>query len=153
MSSRNLLISALAIGSALTLQAQTPTSKEANRTIPGAITVTGCVERADQVSAPATVGTTVDSLSFVLIHAVTGTAADRQVSGTSGTKANAKDRMYRLDSDTSKLNPHVGHKVEVTGTLDAAAATTASNPDSSSAANAPKLRVERMKMVSETCDR
>jgi hypothetical protein len=32
--------------------------------------------------------------------------------------------MYRLDADIPKLNPHVGHKVEVSGTLDAASATT-----------------------------
>jgi hypothetical protein len=54
----------LSFGFATGLHAQTPTSAQTNRTIPGEITVTGGVERADQVSTPVTAGTTVDSLSF-----------------------------------------------------------------------------------------
>jgi hypothetical protein len=153
MTYRIMMSSALALGCVIALQAQAPTSTETNRTIPGEITVTGCVERADQMSATGTAGTTVDSLSFVLIHAARGTAADLRVAGTSGTEADMKGSTYRLDADISKLNPHVGHKVEVTGTLDAAATTTAGSTDPSSAGNAPKLKVDVVKMMSETCAR
>jgi hypothetical protein len=152
MSHRIVLSSFLALGCAVALQAQAPTVQP-NRTVPGAITVTGCIERADQMSASGTAATTADSLSFVLIHAVTGTAEDRQVAGTSGAKADTKGSMYRLDADVSQLNPHVGHKVEITGKLDAAATTTPASTDTSSPANAPQLKVEQVKMVSETCDR
>jgi hypothetical protein len=154
MSYRIVLSSVLALGCAIALEAQTPTGKQPNRIVPGEITVTGCVERADQMGGNGSAATTADSLSFVLIHAAKGPAADQKpVAGTSGTKTNAKGSMYRLNSDVPTLNPHVGHKVEVTGTLDAAATTTAPSADTASAATAPSLKVARVKMVSETCDR
>jgi hypothetical protein len=154
MSYRIVLSTAAAVAMAIALQAQTATSKQANGSTPGEVTVTGCVERADQVGASGTAATTVDSLSFVLIHAVRGIAADRQVAGTSGTNSNkAVGGIYRLDSNVATLNPHVGHKVEVTGTVDGAAAATPPSADTTSAANAPRLKVARVKMVSETCDR
>ncbi len=145
-------IGVLALGYAIAVQAQAPTSRDANRTTPGEITITGCVERADQVSAAVTAGTTVDSLSFVLIKATKGTAADAQVTGTSGTQAGTeKDSTYRLDAEVSTLNPHVGHKVEVTGTLVEALDSTVKSADPS--AGAPRLKVDRVKMLSETCGR
>jgi len=145
-------IGVLALGYAIAVQAQAPTSRDANRTTPGEITITGCVERADQVSAAVTAGTTVDSLSFVLIKATKGTAADAQVTGTSGTQAGTeKDSTYRLDAEVSTLNPHVGHKVEVTGTLVGALDSTVKSADPS--AGAPRLKVDRVKMLSETCGR
>src|SRR4051812_36368291 len=117
--SRALMSTAVAFGCAITLQAQAPTTSQANRAIPGEITVTGCVERADQVATSTTAAATVDSLTFMLIHAQKGTAAETQPTGTSGTKEAAKGSSYRLDADVSTLNPHVGHKVELTGTLEA----------------------------------
>jgi len=143
-------IGVVALGCAVALQAQAQTGREANRATPAEITVTGCVERADQVSAAVTAGTTVDSLSFVLIKATKGTAADARAAGTSGTSAE-KDSMYRLDAEVSKLNPHVGHKVEVTGTLVGAVDSTMKSADPS--AGGPRLKVDRLKMVSETCGR
>jgi hypothetical protein len=145
-------IAVFALGCAIAVQAQAPTSREANRATAGEITLTGCVERADQVSAAVTAGTTVDSLSFVLMKATKGTAADARAAGTSGTQASTeKDSMYRLDAEVSKLNPHVGHKVEVTGTLVRATDTTVKSADPS--ASAPRLKVDRVKMLSETCGR
>jgi hypothetical protein len=147
---------AVASGCVIALHAQAPSGTQSSRTTPGKITVTGCVERADQMTASGTAATTVDSLSFVLIHATRGGAAGSRpaASGTSGTTANAdKGNMYRLDADLSKLNPHVGHKVEVTGTLDTAGAPTKVNPAPPSAENAPKLKVDTVKMLAETCAR
>lgn len=144
---------AFACASVLRLDAQTPAGAQ-SRTSPGKISVTGCVERADQMSAPSAPGTTVDSLSFVLIHATKAGAAGRPdaVSTTGTTRDAEKGSTYRLNADVSKLNPHVGHKVEVTGSLDAAPAVDAS-VDPTSAANAPKLTVDTVKMLSETCAR
>ena len=145
-------IGVLALGCTIAVQAQAPTSSDVNRATPGEITLTGCVERADQVAAAVTAGTTVDSLSFVLIKATKGTAADARAAGTSGTQASTeKDSMYRLDAEVSKLNPHVGHKVEVTGTLVGGIDSTVKSADAS--AGAPRLKVAQVKMLSETCGR
>ena len=166
MSCRVVMTSAFAFGCAVALQAQTqtPASPQTDRTVPSAITLTGCVERAPQVRSGAeTAAGTADSdrLAFVLVRAALGSAADSRAAGTSGTKgnpstpSNTKGNVYRLDADASNLTPHVGHKVEVTGTLDVAATTTtaAAGLDPSSSANAPRLKVDRVKMVAETCDR
>ena len=136
---------------AATLAVQTTTAtpqQDAPTKAPEKITITGCVERADEVaSAGSTLGTTVDSLSFVLINlppsGVTGT------SGVKGASPAGIDKGYRLDADVAKLNPHVGHKVEITGFVDEPAMTNAA----ATAANGPKVKVETIKMISETCGR
>ena len=131
---------------AATLAAQTttaePRQQTANKT-PEKITITGCVDRADQMASAGTVGTTVDSQSFVLITVPPASG----VAGTSGTKGS--DKGYRLDADTAKLNPHVGHKVEITGVVDEAASTNAA----AGSANGPKVKVDTIKMIAETCGR
>ena len=135
---------------AAALAAQTTTATPQQQTstkAPDKITITGCVERADQMASPgaSTLGTTVDSLSFVLRDMPpSGTA------GTTGVKGNtASDKGYRLDADVAKLNPHVGHKVEITGYVDAPAATNGA----ATSVNGPKVKVETIKMIAETCGR
>lgn len=124
----------------------TPQPKTATKT-PEKITITGCVERADQMSSAgaSTLGTTVDSLSFVLVDMPpSGTA------GTSGVKGSAStDKGYRLDADVAKLTPHVGHKVEISGYVDEPAATNGA----ANSVNGPKVKVESIKMIAETCGR
>ena len=122
----------------------TPAAPQQNTSnkAPEKITITGCVERADQMAAAGTVGTTVDSLSFVLI------TPPAQTAGTTGTKGGS-DKGYRLDADIAKLNPHVGHKVEITGFVDEAATTNGA----AGTADGPKVKVETIKMISETCGR
>jgi len=142
-----------ALACAAGVGAQEPTSAQSNRTIPGTITVTGCVERADQVAGSTTAAAVVDSLNFMLIHAQKGTAEETKPTATSGTKDEEKGTSYKLDADVATLNPHVGQKVEVTGTVLAPTATTADAADPSSPANAPRLKVEHIKMVSDTCAR
>jgi hypothetical protein len=136
--------------------AQSPLMSQTKQTEVPKITLTGCVERADQMNATGTATTTVDSLSFVLIHATRGTAADAP-KGTTGTSSRTpavdQGRTYRLDGATSKLNPHVGHKVEVTGALDPSAADSAASGDPSSPSSAPRLTVDTIKMLAETCAR
>jgi hypothetical protein len=135
---------------AATLAAQTTATtpqQNSSSKAPEKITITGCVERADEMASASTLGTTVDSLSFVLINTPpSGTA------GTSGVKGNGSastDKGYRLDADTAKLNPHVGHKVEITGFVDEPAMTNGV----ASSANGPKVKVDTIKMISETCGR
>ena len=111
------------------------------------VTLSGCVERADQVAAPASAGTTVDSLSFVLIN----TPQQVGTTGSAGapSKEASMDKGYRLDAEAGKLTPHVGHKVEIAGTVVEPAMTTGT----ASAANGPKVKVDTIKMLSETCAR
>jgi hypothetical protein len=150
----------VAFGCAVALHAQAPPSQASSRDLPGAITVTGCVERADEVAGNSAAAATVDSLSFVLIHAVKGPAAETPTAttgttgaSTSSTKPIAKGTMYRLDGDVRTLNPHVGHQVEITGSILAPTATAADSADATSAANAARMKVDQIKMVSDTCDR
>ena len=155
MTYRCIASAVLLIASAAALHAQnTTTSNQTNRNATGSVTVTGCVERADQVAGNANIGTTVDSLSFMLIKATKGTAAEARPTATNGQRENAAEKgaMYRLNGETSKLNPHVGHRVEVTGTLDSGPAPAAAATDSTQAYT-PSLKVESIKMVSDTCGR
>jgi len=114
------------------------------------ITVTGCVAKA-QPAATGTAGATgaaaaKDDTKFVLSNAAmspSGTA------GTAGAPATAIASEYKLDGDDAKLTPHVGHKVEITGTVQESKGAT--EAPAASAANAPKLKVDNLKMVSPSC--
>jgi len=120
-----------------------PQQKPATPRVPDKITITGCVERADQMGGADTLGTTLDSLHFVLRDLPEGPV------GTSGTKAGI-DKGYRLDANVETLNPHVGHKVEIAGFVEAPAAAT--NAPATSV-NGPMVKVDSIKMLSETCGR
>ena len=125
-----------------------------NRAVPGAVTVIGCVDRADQIREASSPDTTVDSLSFVLTHASRdGKAASSKPTADSHGSAAEVGSIYRLDGAVATLNPHVGHKVEVSGTVAATAAGTSGASDPASAANAPRLKVDTIKMLAETCAR
>jgi len=133
----------------------------------GTIRVTGCVERADQVMplGGAALGTTVDSQEFVLIHSqIAGSepaAAAPSATGTSGlaattgSKPDTLGEMFRLDGAAALLNPQVGHRVEVVGSREIAAAPAPARPDAAnpSAVTAPLLRVASVKTVADTCPR
>ena len=128
-------------------QAPPTTSTQAGRaTADKKVTYSGCIER-QPASAAAVTGA--PSMPFTLSNAsVAGAGAPV---ATSGSGASAK-MSYRLDGTESTLTPHVGHKVEITGTLEeqrpgsaaAGGATSASSP-------AGTLKVDSVKMVSTTC--
>jgi len=153
MNYRMLLSAAVMIGAAGVLHAQAPAGAGTTREV----TIAGCIERADQIPEAATTGATVDSQSFVLIEVPKEDAAAAQPTGTSSQGAGMPRSMYWLDADTSKLNPHVGHRVEVTGTLDrvssaaGSAAPAAGGANAQSAAAARHVRVVNITMMSETC--
>jgi hypothetical protein len=60
---------------------------------------------------------------------------------------------YRLDADESKLTPHVGHKVEVTGTVEEQASSSPAGGAGASASmsGGPKLKVDTVKMIASSC--
>lgn len=131
-------------------------SGQASAPAPQKITVTGCVERADQVTPTgSTLGTTVDSLDFVLLKAKDGQAASSPAgtSGSTATEAAAPPAapMFRLNGAVGTLNAHVGHKVEITGETSNRARTTVA--PGQSGAEAPTLKVDSIKMIAPTCAR
>jgi hypothetical protein len=136
------LIAAALVAQTATAAPQQTTSSDRRDANDQKITISGCVERADEMRT-ADVGTTTDSLHFVLVDRPT--SAERAV-GTSGT---ATDKGYRLDADVKTLNPHVGHTVEVVGFVEAPAATTGA----ATAVTGPLVKVESIRMLSETCGR
>ena len=68
--------------------------------------------------------------------------------------SNSAPQTYRLIANEAALMPHVGKKLELSGTIeDHNSPSRPAIPESndSSAANAPQLRVESGKVVAETC--
>lgn len=129
--------------------AQSSTTAQKKTDATDRVTLSGCIERADQLAGNAAT-TTVDSLTFVLVQpkaeAPTGTSG----TATPDRASAAATRMYRLDGRVEELNPHVGQKVEVSGTV---AETPTAPAGAGSSTNAPRLKVESVKMLAPTCPR
>jgi hypothetical protein len=134
------LLVIFAFASAIGLRAQTPgptAPQTVNRT-----TVTGCVELTEQSvvgtsGSLGSSGTAVPDTTFILTRA---TAATPPVAASPSAATTAGPATYRIDTaDDGKLWLHVGHRVEITGTLD------------STAGALPKLQVQSVKLVSASC--
>ena len=125
--------------------AQQPPAAAAAPASPGQVVVTGCVQRTAQlpVGTSGATNPVADTAKFILTKA------------SSAAEASAAPRTYRLDAEESALTAHVGHKVEITGTLDAAkpAAAVAGDPapPAAAAASPSKLKVASVKMVAASC--
>jgi hypothetical protein len=166
---------AITCAAAVALMAQgTGSSASETRSSSDKITVTGCLQSADQATA-GTTGTPSGSSStssmsdrsakFLLIPSKSDSSGSASATGTTGTSAAAapKASSYRLDGDDSKLSPHVGHKVAITGTLESAAASgsgasstgstggASSYSSSSAGSTAPKLKVDSVTMIAPSC--
>jgi len=148
---------------------QPPAAKEQGKKV----TMIGCVERADQFASsgtPSPVATTADSQSFVLIKVEPPAASAGDPVGTTGTtagsgktvasgstvaRANAAiGNMYKLEGDTGVIATHVGHKVEIVGTIDPSSpAARPPDPQNPSAATSPVLVVDRVKQIADLCPR
>jgi hypothetical protein len=143
--------SAIAFGAVVGVFAQNPPPSQ---TSPSAsaktITITGCVQRA-QESPTGTSGTTPSATEtkFVLSNAAMSTTGTTGTAGTANPPSTAVASQYRLDGDDAKLTPHVGHKVEITGMVEQP--TRSTQPPAASAANAPTLKVDSVKMLTATC--
>ena len=154
---------ACALTLSLSAQAYPPAAGQAPAT-PGSqktsdakkVTVSGCLERGSAsanptgtTGAPAgtpAAGAASASATFVLNTAAAGSAA----AGTTGTAGTASS--YTLAGDEAKLSPHVGHKIEITGTVeDRPMSDKASETATTATKKAPKLTVETVKMISASC--
>jgi hypothetical protein len=166
---------AFACAAAVELAAQTGGSATSQTRAPSSsdkITVTGCIQAADQATA-GTTGSTGTSTSsamseksgkYILTNAKSGSSSSATgTSGTSGAASPASSASsstastYRLDGDDSKLSPHVGHKVEVTGSLESSStsgstgSSSYSSSSSSASSSSPKLKVESVRMIGPSC--
>jgi len=129
---------------------QTPSKSAAAK----AITVTGCVGKAEAAptgttGAPGEAASAKDTTKFVLSKAEISPSGAAGTAGAATPSTTAIASEYRLDGDDAKLTPHVGHKVEITGTVEESKGAT--QPPAASAANAPKLKVDNLKMLSPSC--
>ena len=158
----------LAIGvSAQTAGQTSPAQRPTSTTASDKITVTGCLQRETATATAGTTGTsgttsaTSSASGFVLkvippsAASTTGsTAAGATTTGTSGSTASS----YKLDAD-EKLTPHIGHKVEITGSVDksmstapsGSTSTAAGTSASASGSTAPKLKVDSVRMIAASC--
>jgi len=169
--------SSIIVGAAVGVMAQTPTTQQS--TAPSAeqkVTVTGCLKAAPPAGSDAaatgaattgTTGTTgaagaatptdAADAKFVLADAsISSAKADTGAApATAGTTAAAGSssagapQTYQLIANGSALRPHVGKKLELTGTLvdQAASTSTASTP-----APGRALKVESGKVVAASCN-
>ncbi len=162
-------------------QAPAPTpQQDRSSTSDQRITVTGCLKAAPPSSSETTgasgaVGTSgaaggattgaadaTDAAKFLLTDVAMTPAAD--TAGAAGAAGAATEstpppsgssaKTYRLVANPAALSPHVGKKLELTGTLDQSSATApAGSSGAGPDANAPALKVESGKVVAQTCER
>jgi hypothetical protein len=143
---------AIAVGFTVGVLAQDASSAQQTPSASKPITVTGCIQKAAQAptgtSGTAASGSAMKEPQFVLANASLSASGP---AGTSGTTppVTAVASEYRLDADEAKLTPHIGHKVEIIGTPEPGARAT--QPPAASAANAPKLKVDSVKMIAANC--
>jgi hypothetical protein len=146
---------AAAAGVAIAAASAVAQDRPAGSAAVGKVTVVGCVERADQILARENLGTTIDSLTFVLVKAEEGRASDQPAPAPRGGQQDV-GKTFRLDADVDTLNPHVGHRVEIVGTVPADAPVGTSgraDAEPGAAGPPPMLKVESVKMLSSTCSR
>ena len=171
--------SSIIAGAAVAAMAQTPPAQQnANPSAEQKITVTGCLRSAPPAGADAaatagttgtattgTTGTTgagvaTDSpdAKFVLADAIISPAkADTGLTpGTpastaaAGSSSSAQPQTYQLVANGPALRPHVGKKLELTGTLvDQQASTSTGSPQATAAG--PALKVEAGKVIAPSC--
>jgi hypothetical protein len=153
----------LVCGAAMVAAAQNSSGSQTNSSSSAdKITVTGCIQRAAQTTT-GTVGATGDAGTKFMLSNATRKAGAMSTTGTSGTStpnnssAASSASSYRLDTDDSKVSSHVGHTVEITGTLESASMSNSATSASSAPAagqpnaNSPTLKVDSVSMLSTTC--
>jgi hypothetical protein len=107
------------------------------------VTITGCLERSKESVATGD--------RFMLNNIVPNAPSMTGTTGTSGSEKAPKASSYRLDGDDSKLSPHLGHKIEITGTVEDLPMSAGTPAASGWATEAPKLKVETVKMIASSC--
>lgn len=148
----------------LGVHAQAPQAQaDPNQTV----TVTACVQNEkDVLKGPAVEGNVGMGDEFVLTHSMvqTGSAAAPPSPAAPTSPAGSPGKIYRVTGDQeASLKPHLGHKVEITGTFKSEAdarrelgaigtsGKPPATPAEATAANTPEITIKSVKMVSETC--
>jgi hypothetical protein len=149
------MCTALVFGATMAVLAQDPSSAKpypsqnpSQSASAKAITVTGCIEHAQPSPAGTTgaTGTAPAAAEAKFMLTKTSSKASDTPTGTAGAAPSSawSASEYKLDASESKLSSHVGHKVEITGTIEPAS-------PSAPAADAPTLKVDSVKMVASSC--
>jgi hypothetical protein len=133
------------------LSAQAPAGRTSPDSAPSGarqVTITGCVLQVpvDSRAEPGRSG--VVPMTYVLTNVVSVRTGPSNTSGTTPTAS-----TFRLVTDDSNVSGHIGHKIEVAGTVEnptGPAAPPTQTADASNA-NAPKIKVDSIKMVSAIC--
>ena len=114
------------------------------------VTYSGCIER-QPASAAAVTGAA--NMPFSLTNASAVGAGNAPVATSGNAGAGAASKSYRLDGTESTLSPHVGHKVEITGTIEEQPASPSAGAGAAGSPNAagPRLKVDSLKMVATSC--
>jgi hypothetical protein len=145
------MFAAVACAFTVSVSAQTtPSTEGASQPTFGAdkadkkVTITGCLERSKESVAT--------NDRFVLNNIVPDAPTTVGTAGTSGSEKALKATSYRLDAEDSKLSPHLGHKIEITGTLEDRPMSATGTPGASgSAPEAPTFKVDAVKMIASSC--
>ena len=151
MRTRVVFATAIALGMTAALLAQNPPSStppSGSQTMAvKTVTVTGCLKpfQPSATATTGTAGTTTMQPKFVLTNLVTTPAGTAGTTGGTATTSSVTITEYRLDFDEAKLTPHVGHKIEISGTP---VVVTATPP---LPATIGTLKVENVKMIAAAC--
>ena len=92
--------------------------------------------------------------SFYLNNAAMASDAGSPRTSVGTTGSTAATAGYRLEGDAATLTPHLNHQVRIIGTVQSSNASTtgAANAAPGSTAAAQTLKVEKVEMVSATCE-
>jgi hypothetical protein len=136
------------------------------------ITVSGCLQGGSRSSTTTASGSSTDMGNYVLVTSPMGSSdTTAGTTGTTGTTtaasdtrdANSRDRAgasYTLDGRDSELKNHVGHRIEVTGTVEnhdghegspATSTTTSGSASSRMSTSNQTLKVSSIRMISSSC--
>ena len=163
----------LTCATALAAAAQTPstTTSSTTDTSKEKITVVGCLQDGLRTSTGTSGRDSAGAGSYVLTNAVIGSESSSSstttaaattatppetATGTTGTVA-PSTASYELDGRESDLKNHVGHRIEVSGTLQndpapsATSTTTSGSASSRMDGNTQRLQVSSVRLVSSEC--
>jgi pilus assembly protein FimV len=133
------------------------------------ITVTGCLKSApaagDATTTAGTAGATGTAgavgtagdradANFVLTDATTSSAAPDPSGASTTTSASSQTarQTYRLIANPAALSPHVGKKLELTGTVEDQPASGSTTSSAAPASSTKALRVEAGKVIAASCE-
>ena len=142
----NSLLCAIGLSCAAVAAAQAQGTPATSPMSNAAITVRGCLERGTQSATPGATGTSGSAANGFVLSDVKPAAG----SAPGAARAPIAGTSFRLDGTDATLSPHVGHKVEIKGTVESSSASAVGSA-SSTASNAPRLKVDTIKMIASNC--